>query len=188
MSRDPDRGPAVGNELVDALECARIGAVLHIGNPSVHQDVADAHDAILNDFYRNVARSVGASVMMDAQRHVAQRQRKSMLDVLRRRDNVRPDGRLAGPANHGVAPEDPDGPFNRLACLSMGIDGHVLPPSCDEGLVSEPMVAVIMGVDNPHDRPWREAFQLLDRHFTDLHRCTGVNDNDTLLADDEGDV
>ena len=78
--------------------------------------------------------------------------------------------------------------FDRFSRAGMRVDRNILAVGFEKPLVPEPVIAVVVRVDDRDDRGLGHGAQLPDRHFGDLHRRAGIDDDDPVPADDEDDV
>ena len=68
----------------------------------------------------------------------------------------------------------PSEAFDPGLAFGVCIDRHVVAESLDIGLVAEPVIAVIVGIEDRNDRLVGELADLPYRHFADLQRGAGI--------------
>ncbi len=173
---------------VVVLESAGVGAVVDVGDAVRHGDVAHVGQLVLHDLETQVGRRVGAAVVVQFDLHIAIVEHLAMFDHLVGRHHLGAQRRLVGPALHQAAPEIAFIACDLVACVGQRMDGQVLAIGVGEGLVAQPVVAVVVAVEDRDHRLGRHGLDHADRHLADLYRSAGVQHHHALLGDGEDDA
>ena len=125
--------------------------------------------------------------MVQAQHDITEFQLLAVVDRDIRGHHPGPHRRLVGPLFHQGPPHASLHALDFGDGAGVGMDRHVA-VSLDESLVTEEMVAVVVGVDDRHDRLPESLLQLADGHLADLHRRPGIDGDQAPGRIDEAQV
>ena len=170
------------------LERAGVRTIVHVGDAVGHRDVAHVGELVLHHLDAQVRRRVRGAVEMHFQLHVSVVEHLAMFHHLVGCHHAGAQGGLVGPAFHETAPEVALVASDLFARVPERMDGQVFAESLGEGVVAQPVVAVVVAVEDRDHRLGRHRPDHADGHLSDLQRSPAVEHDNTFLGDHEEDA
>ena len=173
---------------VVVLEGAQVGAVVHVGDAVVHGDVTHVGETFAHDLDRQVRGAMGFAVKVHLEVHAADVEHLTVCHRAVGREDLGAQGGLVGPTLHQAAPEVAFSARDLLLGVGQGIDGQVLAVSLHKGVVAQPVVTVVVAVEDRDHRQRGDGFNHANGHFADLPRTTTVEHHHAFGCDHKHDV
>ena len=188
MARHPELFTRRSLQSIVVLEGAQVGAVVHVGDAVIHGDVTNVGETFAHDLHREVRRAMGFAVKVHFEIHAADVEHLTVFHRAVRREDLGAQRGLVGPALHQAAPEVAFSARDLLLGEGQGIDGEVLAIGFDKGVVAQPVVAVVVAVEDRDHGQGCHGFDHAKGHLANLPRATAVEHHHAFGRDHKHDV
>ena len=156
------------------FESTGVRAFFHVGNAVGHGDVADRRDFVLHHLHTQVSGRVRCAVVMQAQTHITEGHDLAVPYGGVGQDQFGAQGGLVGPAFQQAAPEIGLGALKFVDGALQGINRQFVTVAFDKCVVTQPMVAMVVAVENRHHGLLAQLADHADRHLANLQRSARV--------------